>query len=365
MNYKIRKLEAIFLILIIMINKLLLDMPKDIIEHTKTGAPINIIFTCILALIIAILICKLLKKFPNEDIIDISEYIGKKPLKIIVGILFETLFTIIIITTLYQFSNMLQKIYFPTTPITFILLIFLIAIGFSNKVGFKSLIKTNTIVVILTLASLIVILAGTIKNIDLNRLYPILGTDLRTTFIKGSENIFAYSGLLYLFLILPFLKNKNDFKQISILSITISGIYLLFIVITLLSLFPFITQINGIMPMYLLTRNIEFGNFIQRTDAIFIFLWILSIFSYLSISLMFMKNILKKLTMCSNSSTCTYSFLGIFLGLIILFENQAIFQFLERIVYKYLLLALLGICLLILIIGNFKRKEKYSWKKSF
>ena len=360
MNYKIGKREAIFLILIIMINKMLLSMPKSIIQQCKTGAPINIIFTGTLAVLIAILICKLFKKFPNEDIIDISEYVGKKPLKLIVSIIFEILFTLIIITALYEFTNLLQKIYFPNTPILFILLIFLGAIGFSNKVGFKSLIKTNTIIVILTLISLVIILAGTIKTLNFNRLYPILGTNIQTTFIEGSQNIFAFGGLLYLFLITPFLKNKKDFKCISIVSIIISGIYLLFIVSTLLSLFPFIHKVEGVMPMYILTRNIKFGNFIQRTDAIFIFLWLLSLFSYLSISLMFMKNIFKKLINSEKSANYSYSFLAIIFSLIILFQNQSLFTFLESVLYKYLLLGLIALCIIILIIGNIKRKDIVS-----
>ena len=116
MNVKIEKTEAILLILIVMINKILLNIPKEIIRQSQTGAPINLIYTTILAILITLLICKLFKKFPNEDIIEISEYIGKKPLKILVGSLFILLFTIIIITVIYEFSNLLQLIYFPNTP---------------------------------------------------------------------------------------------------------------------------------------------------------------------------------------------------------------------------------------------------------
>ena len=115
MNVKIGKTEAILLILIVMINKILLNIPKEIIRQSKTGAPINLIYTTILAILITLLICKLFKKFPNEDIIEISEYIGKKPLKILVGSLFIVLFTIIIITVIYEFSNLLQLLYFPNT----------------------------------------------------------------------------------------------------------------------------------------------------------------------------------------------------------------------------------------------------------
>ena len=51
MNLKISKLETIFLILIVMINKILLNIPKEIIKQSETGSPANIIFTTILTLI--------------------------------------------------------------------------------------------------------------------------------------------------------------------------------------------------------------------------------------------------------------------------------------------------------------------------
>lgn len=357
MNYKIGKLEALFLILIVMTNKILLNMPKEIIKEAKTGAPANLIFTCIICILLVLLICKLFKKFPNEDIIDISYYLGKKPLQILLSVGFTLLFSIIILTVIYEFTNLLQVIYFPNTPTELILLFFLVAIAVANKVGFRAIIKTNTIVVALILLSLIIILGGTINNLNLNRLNPILGQNINQTFIKGLSNIYAYGGLVYLFFILPFLKDKNKFKSISVIAILISGLFLIFTTITLLSLFPFILNSEELMSMYVLTRCIEFGEFFQRTDAAFIFLWIISAFSYLSVSHLFLSNIFRKTTQCKEANVYQYSFLGIFFGLFVLFKNQVIVKFLETIVYKYLILALLGLSLIILIFANIKRKD--------
>ena len=144
--------------------------------------------------------------------------------------------------------------------------------------------------------------------------------------------------------------------KIAIISILISGLFLLFTITILLTIFPFITHSEEILSMYLLTRCIEFGEFIQRTDAIFIFLWIISAFSYLSISLNFINIIFEKLTTCNKSKNYSYSFLGIFFAIIILFQNQSLFKFLETYFYKYFILGLLFISLIILIIANKKKK---------
>lgn len=356
MEFKIGKYQAISLILIVMVNKILLNIPKEIIKQSQTGAAINVIFTCILALLITLFICSLVKKFPDEDIIDISKFVGKKPLQVLLGIAYILLFSTIIITVIYEFTNLLQVIYFPTTSVYLLLLSFLIPMAVASKTGFKAILKTNSIITIFILLSLIVIFLGTIANLKITRIYPILGTNINNTFIKGSSNIFSYGGLIYLFFLSPLLKNKKDFKKIAIISILISGLFLLFTITILLTIFPFITHSEEILSMYLLTRCIEFGEFIQRTDAIFIFLWIISAFSYLSISLNFINIIFEKLTNCNKSKSYSYSFLGIFFAIIILFQNQSLFKFLETSFYKYFILGLLFISLIILVIGNIKKK---------
>ena len=80
-DYKITKSEAILFILIVIVNKIILNLPKEIIKSTGTGAIVNIAVTGILALILVIILSYLFKKFPNEDIIDISEYLRWKTIK--------------------------------------------------------------------------------------------------------------------------------------------------------------------------------------------------------------------------------------------------------------------------------------------
>ena len=50
-NYKLQKYEAICLILIVMVNKLILNMPYYIIDLVGTGAVINLIYIGVLGLI--------------------------------------------------------------------------------------------------------------------------------------------------------------------------------------------------------------------------------------------------------------------------------------------------------------------------
>ena len=120
-NYKLEKLEAISIILIIMINKLILNIPYYIVDLVGSGAIVNLIYIGIIDFIFLLIILKLLNKFENFDIIDISEFLGGKFLKYFVGIISIGLFLLISFITLIDFSNVLHTIYFSNFPMIYIL----------------------------------------------------------------------------------------------------------------------------------------------------------------------------------------------------------------------------------------------------
>ncbi len=62
---KIGNIEAVALILTVMINHIILNLPKSLIQSTSSGAIVNVIFISLLALGIVALICQLLKNFPR------------------------------------------------------------------------------------------------------------------------------------------------------------------------------------------------------------------------------------------------------------------------------------------------------------
>ena len=73
--------EAILFILVVITNKIILNLPKTIITGCGNSAWINVIYISIFAVILTLIIVKLFKRFEGYDILDISNYLGGKPLK--------------------------------------------------------------------------------------------------------------------------------------------------------------------------------------------------------------------------------------------------------------------------------------------
>ena len=352
---KIGNIEAIALILTVMINHVILNLPKSIINSTSSGAIINVIFITLIAFGIIYLISQLLKNFPGLDIFDIAKFLGGKWLKIVIGILFVCylIFTVGII--LRSFSETLKIIFFPRTPVQVIMLLLLIAIVIVNKLGFRPIARCNLFFIPIILFSILFIFIANFGNYTIQRIFPLLGNGMVTTFLSGLSNLFAFGGISYLYFIPPYLKEQKDYSKIAFSAVGISAIFLLMSVTTLLLIFPLVTSSEEILPLYLASRFIEFGRFFQRLDAVFVFIWIISMASYLSIAFYFATSIFQKVANLQFSKWIIGLFASISFGLALLPENLKQISFWENTVYKYIILILvIGIGLSILIFANIK-----------
>lgn len=352
---KLETLEAIGLVSVVMINKIILNYPKIIMKTSGSSAWISTIIISLIAIFFAYLISMLFKRFPGSDILDVSNYLGKRWLKVPVGIIHILCLITVSALIVRNFSESLKIIYFNSSPIIYLILFFIISAYVANKYGIKVISKVNLMIAPIIFVSILVIVISTSENFVIQRLLPIFGYGINETFFGSITNVFGFTGLAYLLYLQPLLKNEKDLKKISILSMIISGIYLLLSVISLLFVFSFITDSNESITIYLLAKTIRYGEFIQRANALFIFIWILSMLSYISIVTFFILYITKKLTNLSNTTSINYCYCSLIFGCALLYENVAQYiNFIEGFLKYVILVFLFIINVGILILANIK-----------
>lgn len=312
---KIGTIEAIAFVLILMITRIVLNIPKEIIQNTGSSAWINVIVISIIVILFTLLICKLFKNFPVCDLIDVSEYLGGKWLKIIVSFIYFLIFIILTAVILRNFSEILKNVIFFNSPIAYILLFFIVGIVVANRLGFPTIARINLIITFLALIAILVSFFFSANSYVPSNLFPIFGYGINETFFSGLINLFSFNGILFLYFLAPLLKDPSKFKKISVIAVVISSIYLFLSVTSLLLLFSFILDSEELISALLASRILSFGNFIQRVDAIFIFTWILAFLSYLSITTFFAIHVFKKATNIERVNTISYCFAAIIFGL--------------------------------------------------
>lgn len=355
---KISSIEAIALILILTINRLSISLPQDIILSCGSSSILNVIYISIIAIFFTLIIVKLFKRFASSDIVDISNFLGGKFLRNVIGIFL--LFYIISISSflLRYFSETLKVLYYFDSPVIYILLFFIGVCIISNIFGGHSILKTNLIACIIMFIGLIISFLSVTPNMTIQRVLPILGYGADKTFLYGLTNLIAFNGLLILYLVPPMLSNKNDFKKVAIISIIITAILIVFAVGSILLAFSFSTKIDKISSLYMLLSNNVFGKYLQHPESLFSFTWILSFMSYINIACMLCIRLIKKITNIKNGKPLVIPVSLIIFLLALIPKNLVYAHQWEDAIYKFVgIPALFLIFPTILVLANKKYKK--------
>ena len=121
-NTKIGTVEAVLIILLTMVIHTVFSLPKTLIENTKSSILLNLVYVTIVVLLFVFLLYRLLKNFPGMDILDISEVLGGKILKTIIGVVFISYFLVSYSIFLRNFCECLKIVYYPSTDIIYVII---------------------------------------------------------------------------------------------------------------------------------------------------------------------------------------------------------------------------------------------------
>ena len=356
-NTKIGNKEVIALLVTITFNHTILNVTKTIVDTTTSASLLNILYIGVIAIIFTCMICYFLNKFPTFDLLDISNYLGGKVLKWIIGIFYIAYFIFFAGILLNMFASALQIIYFPQTKIFYIILLFIIGAFIACNLKYNAVYRVSIIIFPLIVISTLFLFFSDMQYFEFEKMYPIFGDGLFTTFVSGISNIFAFQCLAYIYFLPPKLREPDKLKNIVVTAICLSCILLLICVAIILFMFNGFIETDELMPLYSAVKYIEFGSFFRNMDSLFVLIWIISFVSYMSINLKISGEILKKLTKVENKYTLSTVLTISLLACSIFPTNYAISVNLADIAYKYTFLILvLGISFLILLFAVIKQK---------
>ena len=260
---------------------------------------------------------------------------------------------------LRNFCECLKIVYYPMTSLIFIIITFIIVICITLHHRFSSIAKVNLLIIPLFIISIVFLFVANIENFSLDNIFPIFGDGLFNTFITGLGNLGAFGGITLLYFIPPYLKEPQKMKKVYLTSVILGTNYFLLCVSIILFMFISLMYTNQIMPLYSAARHIEFGNFFQRLESIFLLIWILQMVCYLSIITKLSISIFKKITNITDEKPVILVF-GLLIFAISLFpKNYAISKFIENYLYHYMVIGIsMVLGLSILTLAYLKKRKK-------
>lgn len=288
------KVEAVFILINIISIQIFLGFPRRMAELGGTAGWIIPIYTLVLSLIFFSVISKLYNRFDGKDILDVAEYAGGHFGRTIVGLIFLTNYFFIIPIVLRTFGEDVKIFALVQSPISFVLVLFLIGMIIASYLGLEAIVRLGSIVVPVAFVGFVIIIFGNGAYFEVEKLLPILGNGPYSIFIDGFTQVSLFSGISTLYFMPPFLGKNKAMKSVGYWSLFISGILLAVGALIYLLVVPYPISTENVLPYLHLARFVNYGRFFQRIESIFVITWCLAAFIYLSAGLFLLVYIIKK-----------------------------------------------------------------------
>ncbi len=359
-NEKIKTLEAISILTILSITNIILSSSQYLLKDCNSASLLNSVYITVIATIITAIFCLLLKSFSNKNLLNISDSLGGKVLKTIVGLVFAGYFIFRASILLKKLSVCLQTIYYPMTNVIFIISLFCVATGLILSLKNNSIFKSTVAIVPLLFLSIVLVFMGNSQNFNFENIYPILGNGLNATFISGLSNLWVFNNLAYLLFLPSNLKNPKSFTKIAMLSTIFTGIFLFIAIANILFLFSNTLDNSALFPLYLSSRYIEFGSFFQRMEPLFLFFCSLGFICTLCVNAYIVIVMLKDTFNLTDEKPLIFPYLLTTGGISLIITKLSTLEFLENNVAKFLFFVLALVVPFVIIVSALIKKKIFK-----
>lgn len=293
-GFSLDKKELSSLLINVLCVKILFTFPKRMIITSGNAAWIQMIYLSLIMIIIFSLILWSYKKVPAMDIIELSEKIGGKPLKIIIGLLVSLALFFNLASVLRGYPDMIKMVLLPDTPIEVVLIILAVVTAIAAYFGIEAIARIHSIYIPIFVGIIAIFFVFLLPHAESVNIFPILGKGPKNLFFTGLESIDFFDDILILNLLLPYAKNKKEAKNASIKAIFISSIIAIGLLLIYALIYPYPSSQKFIVPIYQLTRLVGIGDFFQRFESFFEFVWSISVFLYSALYLRLICNVWKR-----------------------------------------------------------------------
>ena len=357
---KINNKEAIYLTISCSLGITVFISSQIIASECLSSSLINTGFISLIAMGLTLIICMLYKKFIGISFLDITEFVGGKFLKFIVGTIFLFYFVFTLAIVLCKAVNCLQIVYYPMTHPNYTVLLFVITAAIACNLKNNGFLRATFIIVPIVIIAIFFMFAGNLKNFNYENIFPIMGNGVKATFFEGITNLFTFGGIAYILFLPQNLKRPDKFMSVSLISTAISSVLLTFVTATIILMFNKNVTSGQLFPLYIAVRYIEFGTFFQRLDSAFLLIMNIAICSFLGIYSNLCLGIIKEITNISDIKPLSFSFVLLLYASTLLIDSKFELEFMQNTFFKILFFSVISFGLIILILANFKKEFQHE-----
>ncbi|URT71806.1 GerAB/ArcD/ProY family transporter [Cytobacillus firmus] len=223
----------------------------------------------------------LISRVPGKNFYELMEIGFKRPIAIIFSNLYAVYFLYLASRVVRDFGELIASAILPSTPIEIISLTICLAMAYILYLGLEVLGRTSEIFTpyLFGFLFLLTILLFASGNANLNEIKPVLGDGVKPVLkaLFPTLIVFPFGELIAFTLILPVVTNFKYCLRVSLLGVAIAGALLLFAMFLMIVTLGTDALLRSNFPMLSSAREVSIGNFIERIDALVVFIMMLGI----------------------------------------------------------------------------------------
>jgi len=351
---KISSSEALRLLVVLIISKIFFWDITKLVTVSSTAAYIHMIISTLLALILFLIMMKFYNT--QDDIFDVTKKTFGKFVFYVFGIFLSVIQVMNFVIMLKSYCTTITTVTLTNSSNFFVLLFILATLVASGYLGIKSVIKVASASFFVLIFFIVILIVFDIPNFEVDNIFPILGNGI-DGFKQAYKNVGFFNELLFLFFLIPILKNKGDVKKIGIKSIVISGVIISALTLVFTFIIPYPVNTRYYLPVFEITSSVNFFVIFQRAEAVYLILWLFTAFLYTGATFCFLLYTIKKTFSLSDQKALIPSLLLIIVTLLGLYENVNATELTHNVLsYTFSLLLFVGLTM-IFAVNSYKKRS--------
>lgn len=272
---RIRAFQLFFLIIGLQIGVGFLGLPRYIFEDAKQDAWISIIFAAAFMFIVIAIMFHILRQYENADIFGIQVDLFGKWFGKLLGLFYIIFFFAELLSVLLKYIEIVQVFLFPTIPTLMMGLILLTLVVYSVFGGIRVVVGVVFFFVFLS-PWIFILLYDPVTRIETAHFFPMFDASIMDLLKGGKTTAYSFLGIEILFILYPFIEDKENAKRPFCLGAATSAFIVLLTTIISIGYYSPNDFERIEWPVLSLFKSVSFS-FMERFDYFVIVEWIMVI----------------------------------------------------------------------------------------
>jgi spore germination protein KB len=260
------------------IGNIFLVLAAPAIKDAGRDGWIPVLLAYALATLIGLVVIDLSKRFPGKSFVQYAPLVLGKFFGKALGLFYILSFWAMTPLIIRQMVELMRLFLSNTPPLAINLLLSGLIVYTMHK-GFEVFARTTEVFSVFLLGILLLVLIIASTGIDFRYVTPILANGWVPILSALPTQVpYALETVIFMSLWLPCLAQPKGIKKSLVLSMSLSGLILAFIVIVVLGFMGPVLPANQIFPMIRIFRFIHIFDFITGLDIFYIWVWTIAIY---------------------------------------------------------------------------------------